>query len=61
MALEDPLIEPGVTRTLDTRGTALAAAGYRARSGWLTSSTYGGSSWLGHSTTLSGQDRKSVV
>ncbi|MFF9751285.1 CDP-alcohol phosphatidyltransferase [Streptomyces sp. NPDC014344] len=54
VAVEDPLIAPGVTRTLDARGAALAAAGYRARSGWLTSSTYGGSSWLGHSTTLSG-------
>ncbi|MCX4476905.1 CDP-alcohol phosphatidyltransferase [Streptomyces cellulosae] len=54
VAMDDPLIEPGVTRTLDTRGAALAAAGYQARSGWLTSSTYGGSSWLGHSTSLSG-------
>lgn len=53
-ALEDPLIAPGVTRTLDTRTAALGRAGYRARSGWLTSSTYGGSSWLGHSTALSG-------
>ncbi|MFI9288220.1 CDP-alcohol phosphatidyltransferase [Streptomyces werraensis] len=54
VAVEDPLIAPGVTRTLDARGAALAQAGYRARSGWLTSSTYGGSSWLGHSTSLSG-------
>ncbi|MGC0377435.1 CDP-alcohol phosphatidyltransferase [Streptomyces sp. SAI-229] len=53
-AVEDPLIGPGVTRVLDTRTAALAKAGYRARSGWLTSATYGGSSWLGHSTALSG-------
>lgn len=53
-ALEDPLIAPGVTGTLDTRAAALAKAGYRARSGWLTSATFGGSSWLGHSTALSG-------
>ncbi|MEU1081863.1 CDP-alcohol phosphatidyltransferase [Streptomyces sp. NPDC005908] len=54
VAVDDPLIAPGVTSTLDTRTAALARAGYQARSGWLTSSTYGGSSWLGHSTTLSG-------
>ncbi|MEU3945314.1 CDP-alcohol phosphatidyltransferase [Streptomyces sp. NPDC029526] len=53
-AVEDPAIAPGVTRTLRARTEALAKAGYRARSGWLTSSTYGGSSWLGHSTALSG-------
>ncbi|MFI2504785.1 CDP-alcohol phosphatidyltransferase [Streptomyces sp. NPDC018972] len=53
-AIEDPLIAPGVTRALDARTAALAEAGYRARSGWLTSATYGGSSWLGHSTALSG-------
>lgn len=53
-AVEDPEIAPGVTRTLDARTAALARAGYRARSGWLTSATYGGSSWLGHSTALSG-------
>ncbi|WYB40448.1 CDP-alcohol phosphatidyltransferase [Streptomyces sp. GD-15H] len=53
-ALEDPVIAPGVTRTLDTGTETLAKAGYRARSGWLTSATFGGSSWLGHSTALSG-------
>ncbi|MER6748925.1 CDP-alcohol phosphatidyltransferase [Streptomyces fungicidicus] len=53
-AVEDPLVAPGVTRTLDTRTAALARAGFHARSGWLTSATYGGSSWLGHSTALSG-------
>lgn len=53
-ATEDPLIAPGVIDTLDTRTAALAKAGFHARSGWLTSATYGGSSWLGHSTALSG-------
>ncbi|MEV7283871.1 CDP-alcohol phosphatidyltransferase [Streptomyces sp. NPDC093252] len=53
-AIEDPVTAPGVTGTLAARGEALAAAGFRARSGWLTSSTFGGSSWLGHSTFLSG-------
>jgi hypothetical protein len=53
-AIEDPAIAPGVTATLDARTDALERAGFRARSGWLTSSTYGGGSWLGHSTFLSG-------
>ncbi|MEU9596955.1 CDP-alcohol phosphatidyltransferase [Streptomyces sp. NPDC048109] len=53
-AVEDPVMAPGVDRTLDARTEALAKAGFHARSGWLTSATYGGSSWLGHSTFLSG-------
>ncbi|MFI9749747.1 sulfatase-like hydrolase/transferase [Streptomyces collinus] len=53
-ALEDPIMAPGVDRTLDTSTKALEKAGFAARSGWLTSATYGGSSWLGHSTTMSG-------
>lgn len=53
-ALEDPDIAPGVDKTLDVSSKALTEAGFRAKSGWLTSATYGGSSWLGHSTTMSG-------
>ncbi|MEV5345376.1 CDP-alcohol phosphatidyltransferase [Streptomyces achromogenes] len=53
-AIEDPVMAPGVDRMLDARTKALARAGFHARSGWLTSATYGGSSWLGHSTTMSG-------
>ncbi|MBK3527717.1 CDP-alcohol phosphatidyltransferase [Streptomyces sp. MBT70] len=53
-AIEDPVMAPGVDRMLDARTKALAEAGFHARSGWLTSATYGGSSWLGHSTTMSG-------
>ncbi|MET9679471.1 sulfatase-like hydrolase/transferase [Streptomyces coeruleorubidus] len=53
-AIEDPVMAPGVGRTLDTSTEALAKAGFQARSGWLTSATFGGSSWLGHSTTMSG-------
>ncbi|MFG3245458.1 CDP-alcohol phosphatidyltransferase [Streptomyces sp. NPDC048187] len=53
-AIEDPVMAPGVDRTLDARTEALAKSGFHARSGWLTSATYGGSSWLGHSTFLSG-------
>ncbi|MEV7000744.1 sulfatase-like hydrolase/transferase [Streptomyces sp. NPDC093982] len=53
-AIEDPIMAPGVGRTLDASNEALAKAGFHARSGWLTSATFGGSSWLGHSTTMSG-------
>ncbi|MFG3720317.1 sulfatase-like hydrolase/transferase [Streptomyces massasporeus] len=53
-AIEDPVMAPGVDRTLEASTTALEKAGFAARSGWLTSATYGGSSWLGHSTTMSG-------
>ncbi|MEU6093665.1 CDP-alcohol phosphatidyltransferase [Streptomyces sp. NPDC047079] len=53
-AVEDPIMAPGVDKTLDTSTQALAKAGFHAKSGWLTSATYGGSSWLGHSTFMSG-------
>ncbi|WP_192841583.1 sulfatase-like hydrolase/transferase [Fulvimarina pelagi] len=44
------LIEP----RLQSIQTALASNGYRARSGWLTSPTVGGQSWLAHGALLSG-------
>ncbi|WP_420711924.1 CDP-alcohol phosphatidyltransferase [Streptomyces sp. MMG1533] len=53
-AIEDPDIAPGVDKTLDASTEALKKAGFHAKSGWMTSATYGGSSWLGHSTTMSG-------
>ncbi|MFE9682229.1 sulfatase [Streptomyces sp. NPDC006285] len=53
-AIEDPVTAPGVDATLADKTEALTEAGYSARSGWLTSATYGGNSWLGHSTFLSG-------
>ncbi|NEB04347.1 CDP-alcohol phosphatidyltransferase [Streptomyces sp. SID13726] len=53
-AVEDAGIAPGVDKTLTASTAALAKAGFHAKSGWLTSATYGGNSWLGHSTTLSG-------
>ncbi|MFD9441116.1 sulfatase [Streptomyces sp. NPDC060006] len=53
-AIEDPVTAPGVDATLTDKTEALTKAGYAAKSGWLTSATYGGSSWLGHSTFLSG-------
>ncbi|TPQ23941.1 sulfatase [Streptomyces sporangiiformans] len=53
-AVEDPDIAPGVDATLTAKNKELREAGFAAKSGWLTSATYGGSSWLGHSTFLSG-------
>ncbi|MYV47826.1 CDP-alcohol phosphatidyltransferase [Streptomyces sp. SID2888] len=53
-ALEDPEIAPGVEQTLADSTKALTEAGFQAKSGWLTSATYGAGSWLGHSTFLSG-------
>lgn len=53
-AVEDPSISPGVDAVLDAGTRDLRAAGFSARSGFLTSSTFGGRSWLAHSTLLSG-------
>jgi len=53
-AIEDPAIAPGVDATLKKATKRLDKAGFAAKSGWLTSATYGGSSWLGHSTFLTG-------
>jgi hypothetical protein len=53
-AVEDPGIAPGVDGVLDAGNQSLRAAGFSARSGFLTSPTFGGRSWLAHSTLLSG-------
>jgi hypothetical protein len=53
-AVEDPRIAPPVTAALDRGTRELAAAGYGARSAYLTSSVVGGGSWLAHATLLSG-------
>ncbi|MFI1155886.1 sulfatase [Streptomyces sioyaensis] len=53
-AVQDPLMAPGVDAVLAKGTKRLRAAGYSACSGWLTSATYGGGSWLGHSTFMSG-------
>lgn len=56
VAVDDPAIGPGVAKVLDDGMGRLTAQGYGARSAWLTSSTFGGASWLAHSTMLSGTD-----
>jgi hypothetical protein len=53
-AVEDPRYAPQVDAVLDAGTARLAAAGFAARSGWLTSPVAGGSSWLAHSTFHSG-------
>lgn len=54
VAVEDPQIAPGVDVALDRGTQALAASGYHARSAFVTSPTFGGLSWLAHSTLQSG-------
>jgi hypothetical protein len=53
-AVESPALAPGVDQVLDAGTAQLKAAGFSARSGWLTSPTFGGGSWLAHSTLESG-------
>jgi hypothetical protein len=54
VALEDPRLAPTVTAAVDRTATGLAAAGYSARSAYLTSPTFGGLSWLAHATLQTG-------
>ncbi|MFI7545458.1 sulfatase-like hydrolase/transferase [Actinoplanes sp. NPDC049599] len=53
-AIEDPKINQRVTATLADGTRRLTASGFSARSGFLTSPTSGGGSWLAHSTFQSG-------
>ncbi|GAA2741472.1 hypothetical protein GCM10009868_07700 [Terrabacter aerolatus] len=45
---------PDVARALRAGTSALGTSGYAVRSAWLTSPTFGGVSWLAHSTLQSG-------
>ncbi len=54
VALDDPGLSPGITAVLDDGTLELAKAGFTARSGWLTSPTFGAVSWLAHATLQSG-------
>ncbi|MFF5085302.1 sulfatase-like hydrolase/transferase [Actinoplanes sp. NPDC000266] len=53
-AVENPEFNRPVLDQLAADEKGLAAKGFRAQSGYLTSSTFGGGSWLAHSTFLSG-------
>jgi hypothetical protein len=54
VTLDDPEYAPAIGGLLDNGTQRLKKAGFSARSAFLTSSTYGGGSWLAHSTLLSG-------
>ena len=54
VALDDPGLSSDVVATLDDGTRRLGRDGYRARSAWLTSPTFGAISWLAHSTLQSG-------
>ncbi len=54
VAIQGSDIAPQIDALLDHGTSALKAAGFTARSAFLTSSTYGGGSWLAHSTLQSG-------
>ncbi|WP_242894588.1 sulfatase-like hydrolase/transferase [Actinomadura litoris] len=53
-AIEDPQFAPQVDAVLDAGTRQLRAAGLSSRSGFLTSPTAGGGSWLAHATLLAG-------
>ena len=54
VAVQDSSFSPRVITSLDRDPRQLQAAGFSARSGFLTSPTFGGLSWLAHSTLQSG-------
>ncbi len=54
VAVEGSSFSPRVDAVLDTGTRQLQSAGFSSRSGWLTSPTFGGISWLAHSTMQSG-------
>lgn len=53
-ALEDTSMAPGIDAVLAEQGRSLRRAGYRSRSAFLTSPTFGAASWLAHATLQSG-------
>jgi phosphatidylglycerophosphate synthase len=53
-AVQGSAFSPKVDSVLETGTKGLRAAGFSSRSGWLTSPTFGGISWLAHSTIQSG-------
>jgi phosphatidylglycerophosphate synthase len=54
VAVRGTSFSPGIDAVLRQRTASLARAGWSARSAWLTSPTFGGISWLAHSTLQSG-------
>ncbi|HEV7168536.1 MAG TPA: CDP-alcohol phosphatidyltransferase family protein [Micrococcaceae bacterium] len=54
VAVQGNSFSGGVDQVLRNRTTALTQAGWSSQSAWLTSPTFGGISWLAHSTLQSG-------
>jgi phosphatidylglycerophosphate synthase len=54
VAVRGTSFSPGVDAVLRQRTGLLASAGWSTQSAWLTSPTFGGISWLAHSTLQSG-------
>jgi phosphatidylglycerophosphate synthase len=54
VAVQGSSFSPGVDTVLDTGTAQLRSAGFSSRSAFLSSSTFGGLSWLAHSTLQSG-------
>jgi phosphatidylglycerophosphate synthase len=54
VAVHGSWFAPMVDRTLSTADAELGSMGYSSRSGWLRSPTFGGLSWLAHSTLQTG-------
>jgi hypothetical protein len=54
LAVQGTPISPGIDAVVNAGTEQLQADGFSSRSGWLTSSTFGGGSWLAHATLQSG-------
>ena len=54
MAVQGTSFSPAIDDVVDTGAQQLQADGFSSRSGWLTSPTFGGGSWLAHATLQSG-------
>jgi hypothetical protein len=54
MAVQGTPFSPTIDDEVDAGARQLEADGFSSRSGWLTSSTFGGGSWLAHATLQSG-------
>ncbi len=54
VAVQGSSFSPPVDATLASGTRQLQAAGFHSASGWLTSPTFGGTSWLAHSTLQAG-------
>lgn len=54
VGLDDPALSPTVRAGLSAAEKELASGGFSSRSAWADSPTFGGSSWLAHSTVEAG-------